>query len=125
MSAVLPRDGGRERDLLSVGAGLAATTGGLSVAIPFLTGLTFALTCIVFAVWLVGSFSRPVRTPGGAENRPTRAWFWISVVLFAGVLFLYFGAPPWLAPLRGLVLVVSPVACWRSWAPRVVRSASA
>ncbi|MFZ1023669.1 MAG: hypothetical protein WAN87_06000 [Thermoplasmata archaeon] len=121
MNALRPRDGGRDRDLLSVGAGLAVIAGGLAVALPYLTGLTLAMACIVFAAWLVGSSSRPVDIPGDLRRHPTKAWFWISVALFAGTLILYFGAPSSLASLRGPALAVSPVACWWSSVSGIVR----
>ena len=121
MNALRSRDGARDRDLLSVGAGLAVIAGALAVAIPYLTGLALAMACIVFAGWLVGSSSRPVDTSGGPRNCSTKAWFWILVALFVGTLILYFGAPPSLASLRGPALAVSPVACWWSSASGIVR----
>jgi hypothetical protein len=121
MNALRSQDGGRDRDLLSVGAGLAVIASGLAVAMPYLTGLALALACIVFAAWLLGSSSRPVVTSGNPRNRRTNVWFGISVALFVGALILYFGAPPSLALLRGPALAIPPVTCWWSSASGIVR----
>ena len=125
MNSTRSLEEGPDRDLVSVGAGLAVLAGGLSVAIPFLTGLTLAVACIVFALWLTGSRSRPVDPSAAPRNPPTRTWFWISVTLFVGSLILFFGSPPSIASFRGLVLAAPPTACWWSSTPRTGRSRSA
>ncbi|MFZ0891093.1 MAG: hypothetical protein WB778_08680 [Thermoplasmata archaeon] len=124
MNAAPSREWDRDRDLFSFAVGFAVIAGGLSVAIPFLAGLALALTCIVFAVWLVESFSRshdPARAP---RYRRTGAWIWISVGLFVGALVLYFGAPASHASFRGLVLLVSPLTCWWTSRSGIVRGYS-
>jgi hypothetical protein len=120
MIATTLRDWDRDRDLVALGAGFAVIAGGLSVVIPFLAGLVLALSFIVFATWLIESFSRS-RESSPAYRLP-RAWSWTSVALFAATLLLYFDGPPTLAPFHGLALAVSPVACWWLSRRRVERS---
>jgi hypothetical protein len=101
-------------DLLPIGAGLALITGGLSLAIPFLSGLALAIASIAFAAWLIGTRPRPNESLRFQRNRPSRGWFWFSIAFFVVALILYFGAPPSIVEIRGLVIAVPPVSFWWS-----------
>lgn len=100
---------GLDADPLDAAVAFALLGGVLSLLLPYFVGLTFALSGLVLAIALVRRRPRPDR-PGRAgvlHGLP------VSLASFAVGWGFLFGAPPGLAPVRGLLLALATLPLWR------------